>query len=452
MCALPIPEARGLPLLGNIPALLRDATGCLLGAVREHGPLVRVRFGSGAMVLVAHPEDLEHVLQVHNRRYVRGHTVDRIRPMLGNGLPLSDGEFWLRQRRTMQPLFARPRVATLVPTIVAVSRRHLAALHDGEALSTHYLMMRITRDVIIETMFSSTLGDDVKEHYVALATIEHYVARYAFFPIQIPAWLPTPDNVRFRRAIATLDRLVYGLIGQRQADATAADAPSRDLLDALMQAREPQTGRGMSAVELRDEAINIFFAGHETSANLLTWAVLELSRHPDVEARLRDEVDAVLRGREPEPADLPALEYTSAVLRETLRLHPAAWMFAREAAEDDELRGHRVAKGTALVLFPYGTHRLPEHWPEPERFDPERFLRDRTIGLGGTKNWAYIPFGAGPHVCIGNHLAMTEATLVLALLYQRGRLHALHPERARPKAAATLHVADGLPARFDARG
>jgi cytochrome P450 len=452
MSALPIPEARGLPLLGNIPAMLRDAPGCLLGAVREHGPLVRVRLGSGGMLLVAHPEDLEHVLQEHNRRYIRGHTVDLIRPMLGNGLPLSDGEFWLRQRRTMQPLFARPRIAALVSTIVEVSRRYLEPLRAGTELSTHYLMMRVTRDVIVQTMFSSSLGDDVTELDTALAAIERHVARYGFFPLRIPAWLPTPDNVRFRRAIATLDRLVYGLIARRRTEPATAQAPTRDLLDALMWARDPKTGAGMSEVELRDEVMNIFFAGHETTANILTWAVLELSRHPEVETRLRDEVDAVLGGRDPESADLPRLVYVDAVLREVLRLHPAAWIFVREAAEDDELRGHRVARGTAVVLFPYATHRLPEHWPEPERFDPERFLRDRSIGLGGTKNWAYIPFGAGPHVCIGNHLAMTEATIVLAMLYQRGRLNALHPERARPQAAATLHVAGGLPARFDARG
>lgn len=449
MSAPTIPEARGIPVLGNIPALARDAIGCLLGAVQQHGPLVRVRVGSGGMLLVAHPEDLEHVLQVHNRRYIRGRTVDMIRPMLGNGLPLSDGEFWLRQRRTMQPLFARPRIAAMVETMVAVTRRYVAELQPGAELETHYLMMRITRDVIVETMFSTTLGADVDELDAALATIERHVARYGMFPVKIPGWLPTPDNVRFRRAIATLDRLVYGLLAQRR-EAPTLDAPPRDLLDALMQARDPETHEGMSEVALRDEVMNIFFAGHETSANLLTWSVLELSRDPDVEARLRDEVQAVLGGREPEAADVPRLELVSAVLRETLRLHPAAWIFARQAAEDDELRGHRVAKGATVILFPYATHRLPEYWPEPERFDPDRFLRDPSIGLGGTKNWAYVPFGAGPHVCIGNHLAMTEAAIVLAMLYQRGRLRALHPERARPKAAATLHVADGLPARFEA--
>jgi cytochrome P450 len=449
MTASIIPEARGLPFVGNILAMARDPIGCLMGAVREHGPLVRVRFASGGPVLVAHPEDLEHVLQTHNRRYIRGRTVDLIRPMLGNGLPLSDGEFWLRQRRTMQPLFARPRIATLGRRIVEVSRRHLDELQPGQTVDTHYLMMCITRDVIVDTMFSSSLGSDVTELDGALAIVERHVARYGFIPLRVPAWLP--DQRRFVRAIATLDRLVYGLIARRRAESPTEQVPSRDLLHALLHARDPETGQGMSEVELRDEVMNIFFAGHETTANLLTWVVLELSRHPEIEARVRDEVDVVLGGREPEVADLPRLEYSSAVVRETLRLHPAAWIFAREAAEDDELRGHLIPKGTAVMLMPYATHRLVEHWPEPERFEPERFLRNPSIGLGGTKHWAYLPFGAGPHVCIGNQLAMAETMIVLATLYQRGRLHALNPERARPRAAATLHVADGLPARFDAR-
>lgn len=450
MPAAAIPEVPGLPLVGHLPAVLRDITGCLLRAVQTHGPLVRLRVGGGAMTLVAHPEDLRHILQEKSRRYVRGRTVDLIRPMLGNGLPLSDGEFWLRQRRTMQPAFARPRIAAMVPAMTRVIRRHLDPLRDGDELRAHDLMMRITRDVIVETMFSDSL-DDIDALDDALGTIERYVARYAFLPLRVPLWLPTPDNRGFRRALETLDRAVYGLIDRRRAAPPPDDAPARDLLDALLRARDPETGRGMSPTELRDEVMNIFYAGHETTANLLTWTALMLTRHPEVEDRLRAEVDAVLGGREAEVADVPRLGYTSAVLRETLRLYPAAWIFAREAAEDDRLRGHAVARGTRLLIVPYATHRLPAYWPDPERFDPERFLRDPSLGLGGARNFAYLPFGAGPHVCIGNHLALTEAALVLAGLHQRGRLRALRPELARPRAAATLHVAGALPARFEAR-
>lgn len=448
--ATTIPEARGLPLVGNLPAFVRDPVETLLAAIREHGPLVRFNLGPGAMTVVAHPADLKHVLQEHNRKYVRGRTVDMIRPMLGNGLPLSDGDFWLRQRRIMQPSFNRPKIAGLVATIVAVARRYLDGLRDGAEIETHYLMMRITRDVIVETMFSDELGGEAAPLDEALATIERYVARYAFLPIKIPLWLPIPDNRRFRRALDTLDRTVYGLIDRRDAEGAGAGEP-RDLLDALLRARDPETGRGMSKAELRDEVMNIFFAGHETTANLLTWTTLMLTQHPDVAARLQAEVDAVVGARDPVADDVARLEYTGAVLRETLRVRPPAWLFAREAAEDDELRGYRVPRGTALTIFPLATHRLPEFWPEPERFDPERFLRDPSLGIGGGKTFAYLPFGAGPHVCIGNHFALAEAAIVLAMLAQRGRLRALRPERARPRPAATLHVDGGLPARFEAR-
>lgn len=444
-----IPEARGLPLVGELPTILHDIIGCLNTAVRRHGPLVRIRVGLGWLTVVSHPDDLKQILQERNRNYVRGSSVDIIRPMLGNGLPLSDGEFWLRQRRIMQPSFARPRIAAMLPTFVRVAHRYLDPLRDGERLNTHYLMMRITRDVIVETMFSDSLGGDTAQLDEALATIEHYTVRYGFLPIKVPLWLPTPDNIRFRRALQVLDRTVFGLIERRKREG-ASETP-RDLLDSLLRARDPETGEAMSPVELRDEVMNIFFAGHETSANLLTWTVLELTKNPEIEARARAEVEAVLGGRDPEEGDVPRLGYTGAVLRETLRLHPAAWVLARIAAEDDVLRGHPIRRGTMLMLFPYGTHRLPEFWPDPERFDPERFIRDPSLGLGGVKNFAYVPFGAGPHQCIGNHLAYTEAIVVLALLLQRGRLRALYPDRARPKPAATLHVADGLPAVFEVR-
>lgn len=448
----PLPEARGLPIVGCVPAFLRDPVGAVLAAVREHGPLVRLRLGPGALTIVAHPADIKHVLQEHHRNYVRGHTIDGIRPMLGNGLPMSDGDFWLRQRRIMQPAFSRARIAGLVPAIVGVARRYVDRLRDGEELETHFLMMRITRDVIVETMFSDSLGAEAGALDEALATIERYVGRYAFLPVRVPLWLPLPDNRRFKAAIAALDRTLYGVIGRRKAEGVGAGEAPRDLLGALLRARDPETGQAMSELEVRDEVMNIFFAGHETTANLLTWTTLMLTRHPDVAARVQGEVDAVIGAREPVADDVPRLEYTSAVLRETLRLYPAAWIFAREAVEDDELRGFRVPRGTALLLCPLAVHRLPEFWPEPERFDPERFIRDPSFGIGGAKNFAYLPFGAGPHVCIGNYFALTEAAIVLAILCQRGRLRALHPERARPRVAATLHVDDGLPARFEARG
>ncbi len=442
--SVPTPEVRGLPLLGVAPWLLHDATGFVLRQARRHGTPVRLAMGPRGMVLVAHPDELRHVLVEHAKDYLRGNAADLIRPMLGNGLPLADGALWLRQRRTMQPAFHRTRLALMVPTMARIAARYAGRLMPGERLRARELMMRLTRDVIVETMFSDSLGADTAALDQALAAIEHYVGRYAFFPVAVPLWLPLPDNIAFRRAIATLDRLVYGLIAARRA--AASTAPD-DLLTALLAARDPETGEAMPDRQLRDEVLNIFFAGHETTANALTWATALLSAHPAVTARLRAEHAHELGTRSPTLEDVARLEYTSAVVREVLRLYPPAWIVARVAQRDDVLRGRAIRRGDLLLISPFVTHRLAEFWPEPERFDPERFRRDPTLGLGGSKNLAYVPFAAGPHVCIGNHFALTEAIIALVELLRRVELRVEQPARVRPALGGLLAVAGGLPVR-----
>lgn len=440
----PIPEVRGLPLVGVAPWLARDIIGYFVDQTDKHGTPLTLRLGGQRrLTLMAHPDELRHVLHTHAKHYVRGSTVDLVRPLLGNGLPLSDGPHWLRQRRTMQPVFTRARIAAMVPVMLRVAERYADQLKPDERLLTFPLMMRLTRDVIVETMFSGTLGDDTAAIDEALATFEAYIGRYSFFPVPVPLWLPTPDNIAFRRAVATLDRLVYGLIAKRRAAGPGEERD--DLLGALLAARDPQTGEPMSDTELRDEVLNIFVAGHETTATLLTWTTSRLSLHPEVAARLREEHARVLDGRDPTADDLAKLEYTTAVLQETLRLHPPAFIFARVAERDDVVRGFTVPKGTVCLMSPYLTHRMSAFWPDPERFEPERFLRDRSLGITGGKAFTYLPFGAGPHICIGNHFAMTEAAVILVALLRRVALRVEHPDRVRPGMGALLRVAGGLP-------
>ncbi|MFT3771777.1 MAG: cytochrome P450 [Minicystis sp.] len=252
--------------------------------------------------------------------------------------------------------------------------------------------------------------------------------------------------MRVRKATETFDRILYGIIDRR----ALRSEQHGDLLDALMNARDEETGERMSKKELRDEVMHIFFAGHETSANALTFATLALTQHPRAWTELRDEVDAVLGGRAPGPEDMPKLVRTGMILRETLRLYPPAWIFTREAAEDDVIRGYAIPKGTVIMIAPIAMHRDPSLWPAPRRFDPDRFAGDPTAAAAG-KTWAYLPFGGGPHVCIGNHFALLEITIVLARLAQRGRLVALRPDQAKPQGASSLSVKGGLPARFEAR-
>lgn len=437
------PIAPGLPIVGAAPEMLRDAVGFVLRTARELGPLFRVPMGPRTLTLIAHPDDLRRVLQEEQKTYPRGKVVDPIRPMLGNGLPMSDGEVWRRKRRTMQPAFNRSRIVRLADTMSAVTRRYVDRFRQGDAFDAYGLMTRLTRDIIVETMFSDQLGSDTADLDRAFVELERYVARYSFVPFNVPLWLPTPDNVRFRRALATIDRLVSSLIFARR----ASGGQRGDLLDALLDARDDED-RPMPPQELRDEVINIFFAGHETSANALTWTTYLVSIHPDVFDRLREEADRVLGDRLPTIDDVPKLVYAAAVLRESMRLYPPGWIYGRVADHDDVLRGYRIRKGDMLGICPLVAHRLPESWPEPDRFDPERFLGDR---IKTNRDFTYIPFGAGPHMCIGNHFALTETAIVLAMIVRRAKLVVERPGNVRMRSTVTLQVAGGLPVRVEMR-
>jgi cytochrome P450 len=438
----PPPSAKSIPLLGSAPWMLKDPVQFILETVREHGPLVRLPLGPRTLTLIAHPEDMRRVLHADPDNYVRGRVVDPIRPVFGTSLPTTDGQVWRRKRRIMQPAFNRSRLNNLVDAMAKVTTRYVDAFREGEPYKVSDLMMRLTRDVIVATMFSDELGADTSHLDGALTDLEHYMTRYMF--VQLPLWLPTPDNFAFRRAIATLDRLVIGLAAARRKSGHSRG----DLLDALLGARDAETGEAMPDQELRDELVSIFFAGHETTANALTWTMYLISVHPDVFQRLRDEADRVLGDRTPTAQDIPKLEYTTAVLREAMRLYPPGWMTGRVAERDDVLRGYSIRKGDMLGICPLVTHRLQEFWPDPERFDPERFMVDQS---GGNRDFTYLPFGTGPHMCIGSHFAMMEAAIAVAMIVRRARLVVEKPETVRMRSELTLHVAGGLPVKVEMR-
>ena len=446
-----IPEVRGLPGLGVAPWILRDAPRFVLEQVERHGTPLRFPMGPLGMTVLSRPEEIRHVLLDRWRDYPRGRAVNLVRPMLGDGLPMADGEGWLRRRRTLQPAFGQARLEQLVPVLVRVAERHASRLVPGSRIRAHDVFMRLTLETVVEAMFSDILDEVSPALSGALHDIEHYVGRYALLPFAVPLGLPTPDNRRFRRAIAVLDAVVYDLIDRRRRRGDVADATGeRDLLGALLAARDPETGAALTDRELRDEVLNIFYAGHETTANALTWLTVLLDAHPDVAARLRAELAQVLGGRPPSAVDLPRLPYAGAVVRETLRLYPPAWIFARTAAVDDVISGIAIPAGTVVIISPYVTHRLPDLWPDPLRFDPERFIRDPSLGLGGSKSLAYLPFGAGPHQCIGNQLAVNEVIVALAAILSRFSLRVERPDLVRPRPTATLGVAGGLPVRVEA--
>ncbi len=439
----PLPVAPGLPLLGAAREMLSDAPGFVLRTARELGPIFRIPLGPRTLTLIAHPSDLKQLLQDDQKDYPRGKIFDVMRPMLGDGLPTADGEMWRRKRRTMQPGFNKPRIAKLTDAMSEITRRFADALQDGQRFDCHELMMRVTRDIIVETMLSNQLGAETHTLDEAFEQLNRWVARYSFVPFSVPMWLPTPDNIKFKRARATFDGLLYGLIERRQ----KSGERHNDMLDALLEARD-EDGKPMSPEELRDEVAGLYFAGHETSANTLTWCFAELARNPDVFAKVREEADRVLGDRSPSAEDVTKLEYAGMVVRETLRLYPAGWILGRTATRDASLRGYPVRTGDFLGFSPFVAHRMAEHWPDPDRFDPERFAGDRT---NSNRNFTYFPFGAGPHMCIGIHLALVEMQIVIAMFARRAKLVVEHPQNVRMTSKLTLQVAGGLPVRVERR-
>jgi cytochrome P450 len=438
-----LPLRRETLTLANARAFAARAPDFLLETAREYGPNFRVGLGPTTLTFLAEPATVQHVLQKHASAWGRGSVLNSLRPMLGNGLPLSDPPLWLMQRRSMQPSFHRGNGPKWVEVMREMAARRLDELTPGAAVNTHHLMMTIARDIIVRAMFSHSLATDIDRLDAALGTVEDFVGAFVLSPVELPLWLPTPLNRRFKSASAYLTSRLQAVIDERRA---AADPPA-DLLTMLLHAKDPEGGAGMSDQQLRDEVMNIFYAGHETTANLLTWTVMLLGQHADARERAALEVAQVLQGRPPATEDVPKLTFLSTVIREALRLYPPGWMFARQALEDDEVAGTRLQAGQLVLMSPWLTHRLPQYWAEPDRFDPSRFDAEKSTDAAVWK-YRYWPFGAGPHVCIGNHFAMLEAVTVLAMLLQRGHLERMDGAAVRPKVGATLSIAGGLPTRF----
>lgn len=437
MALVAVPESWSLH---NARAMVANAPAFLLDLAQRHGRFFRVSAGPAKHTVVAEPELLRQVLQQRTSAWGRGTAVDGVRPFLGNGLPMSDPPVWLTQRRTMQPAFHKAHAPGWVEVMRDVASQAVAALVPGQTVLTRTLMMNIARDVIMRTMFSRELGAQSEVLHHALEHVEAYVAGVSMAPVKLPLWVPTPGHRRFLSATRTLHASLQAFIDNRRANPTG-DA---DLLALLLAARDPETGKGMADGQLRDEVVNIFFAGHETTANLLTWAVSLLARHPDIARAVRDEVRST---GELTAETVPTLTLTGRVVRETLRLYPPAWVFARQALEADTLDGQPMNPGDVVLLLPFLTQRDPALWPDPERFDPSRFATQSTTDAAAWQ-YRYLPFGAGPHVCIGNQFALLEATVVLAALAQRGSLEPLSPGVPLPQVGATLAVKGGLPARF----
>ncbi len=440
---LPLPpHARGSLVFGNLRDLQRNRLGFGAEMQRRYGEVVSYRLGLLRFTLISHPDHVKHVLQDNHRNYTKGFVLrNLLAPLLGDGLFTSEGEHWLRQRRLLQPVFHRTRIDAFGEIMAGETRKML----DGWApyaetdrpLDVAKAMMRLTLTIVTRALFGADLGERAAQIDHAFSTASEHLTYRFDHPLYPPPAIPTPRNRRFRAALQVLDSIVYGLIAQRR----RAGEDTGDLLSMLLFARDAETGAAMSDRELRDEIMTLLLAGHETTANALTWSWQLLAQHAAAESRLHAEVDT-LGGRRPAVSDLQRLPYARMVTEEAMRLYPPVWITHRQAIGDDEIGGFRIPAGRIIVVVPWITQRRADIWPNPEAFDPERFLPERAAER---PRGAYIPFSLGPRQCIGMGFALTEAQLALMTTAQRFRLCVPPDTMVEPEPLLTLRPHGGLP-------
>jgi cytochrome P450 len=394
------------------------------------------------LVVANTPEAAKHVLLDNNDNYVKTPIArNLLEPGLGRGLITAEGADWRRQRRIMAPPFAQKRLDAFAPGMVAEIDRMLAGWRAGTTLDIADAMSKLTLAVISRAMFSIDADGEVAKIGEGVGDYQHKVRPGFADLLGLPGWIPRTGVRAGRAALREIHPIIDSVIERRRRDG----GPQDDFLALMLAARDEETGKGMSDEEMRAQIATIFTAGHETTAVALTWTWYLLAMHPWAEERLHAELDQVLGTRAPVAADMGRLKYTRMVIEESMRLYPPVHTMSRQALAEDVIAGHPIAKGTDVMVVPWLLQRHRKLWDEPDRFDPERFLPERS---GNRHRFAYLPFGAGPRICIGMGFAMMEAVLLLARMAQSWRL-ALKPDQVvEPVGLITLRPKGGLPMRL----
>jgi cytochrome P450 len=423
------------PILGNLLEFGRDPIAFFEKNAATYGDIVSLQLGSWPALFINHPDYVENVLVENNRNFIK-HTFffRHVTDLFGAGLLTNEGQPWLRQRRLMQPAFHRDRIAGYGLTMADYTQRMLDSWDAEEKThrDVHRDMMKLTMEIATKTLFGGDITDGEAADIGAAfddAIVE--IAGRFRRPVKIPEWLPIPSNLRWRHAVRRLDRLVYDMLEQKR-----RRGPGDDLLTMLTEARD-EDGSAMDAKQIRDEAVTIFLAGHETTAILMSWTFYLLAQNPEVEERLAREVQGA------SPSALVRLPFLTNVITESMRLYPPAYALGREAIGDCEIGGYPVPKGTTLFIVPWVSHRDKRWFADPREFRPDRWNNDFAKTL---PRYAYLPFGGGPRLCIGNSFAQMEAAIILGSILQRYRLtRDANAAKVEPFASITLRPNGGMP-------
>ena len=411
-----VPTYTKIGLWGRMQGLFRNPLKFSHKAMTELGDFFKMNLGFRTIYITSNPAVFKHVLQSNNKNYVKSPAYKELKLALGNGLVTSEGDFWRKQRRLAQPAFHKKRLEELFLKMQEETKLYCQELEkecgQKEALDISKEMMTVTANIVLSTLFSSENKSDLELLYQSLNDAQEYVLYRTNYPFLIPFCYINGKHRRFKKQLKFFDDVIYDLIRERK----NSQDQHFDLLTMLLNARDEETGEGMSDQQLRDEIITLFVAGHETSANALNWTWYALAKNPEIKSKLRAEVDRVLGDRLPNFEDLKKLPYTRQVLEESMRLFPPAWALGRECLEEDEVIGFKIAKKAILLLNIHALHRHPEYWDNPDVFDPDRFSEEKLKTIARNQ---YLPFGTGPRMCIGNHFAMMEMQLLLVSIVQK---------------------------------
>jgi cytochrome P450 len=390
------------------------------------------------MFLANHPDYIREVLVTNNSNFVKGRALQRAKRLLGQGLLTSEGDLHRRQRLLVQPAFHRQRIASYGQVMVDHADRASSRWNDGDTFDMGHEMTRLTLAIVAKTLFDAEVDSEADEIGEAMTCIMQMFNLLMYPFAELIEKLPLPQVRRYERMRARLDATIYRIIDERR----RSGEDRGDLLSILLLAQDEESGQGgMSNTQVRDEALTLFLAGHETTANTLTWTWYLLSQHPEVERKLHQELDEILQGRLPAFEDVPRLAYTEMVVAESIRLYPPAWAIGRRSLVDQKIGNYAVPANAIVLLSPFVTHRDARFFPDPSRFDPERWTPE---AKDARSQYSYFPFGGGTRRCVGEGFAWAEAILVLATLASRWRAKLVAGQRIEPKALITLRPKHGI--------
>ena len=443
-----IPHVPGLPYIGSAFVFAANPLRYMYRQFDKHGSTFLLTLLGERVYVTRDPEVFRFALQTNQREFVKDRGYEALKMVLGEGLVTSEGDFWRKQRRIVQPVFYKKSLHQLYDAMVLETNKYVRELRDRipnePVIDVSEEMMGVTANIVLQTLFSSEHDEDQREMYHLINDAQHYMVGVVRQPYLHPWRVVSGQRRRFNDVRRRVDSLIYNLIEERRRSGEL----KHDLLDLLLHATDETTGGAMSDTQVRDEAVTLFAAGHETSANALSWTLYLLSQHPEVVARLREEADRVVGdGEHPDATQIRQMPYSAQVIEEGMRLYPPAWALGRRLVEDTTIDGKHYKGDSIFLMSVHGLHRNPDLWNDPDAFRPERFSTD---AVRMRPKGHYIPFGAGPRMCIGYHFAMMEMQLLLVQLIRNFDFELVAEQRVEPQPLIALKPKYGIKMRVRA--